>query len=186
MRVVSKHSNSILHAAATHSPKIRHDTPRTMNGANNDALHRLRSAIICNFDLAAVSSTEAKNAIVEAKTFIDQVESQMKDANGQLEGWKYFLHLITVETERPEVPFLCLQRLINQLGSISARDRKTVRDTLLGWLSQSVGAGVTSSHGIVLGPKYIRTKLSVLVAKIIQMDYPESWNAAFEDIATML
>ena len=49
-----------------------------------------------------------------------------------------------------------------------------------------MGAGVTSSHGIVLGPKYIRTKLSVLVAKIIQMDYPESWNAAFEDIATML
>ena len=60
----------------------------------------------------------------------------MKDPNGQLEGWKYFLHLTTVETERPEVPFLCLQRLINQLGSISARDRKAVRDMLLGWLSQ--------------------------------------------------
>ena len=66
--------------------KIQRDTPRTMSGANTDALHRLRSAIICSFDLAAVSSTEAKNAIVEAKTFIDQVESQMKDPNGQLEG----------------------------------------------------------------------------------------------------
>ena len=41
---------------------------RTMSGANTDALHRLGSAIICSFDLAAVSSTEAKNAIVEAKT----------------------------------------------------------------------------------------------------------------------
>ena len=93
-----------MYAVPSAHCKIQRDTPRTMSGANTDALHRLRSAIICSFDLAAVSSTEAKNAIVEAK-LIDQVESQMKDPNGQLEGWKYFLHLTTVETERPEVPF---------------------------------------------------------------------------------
>ena len=82
--------------------------------AHNDVIKQLREAIICNFDLAAISTVEAKNTINEAKTLIDHVEL-LRDQQGQLEGWKYFLHLFTVEVQRSEVPFLSLQKLINQL-----------------------------------------------------------------------
>ena len=60
--------------------------------AHNDVIKQLREAIICNFDLAAISTVEAKNTINEAKTLIDHVEL-LRDQQGQLEGWKYFLHL---------------------------------------------------------------------------------------------
>ena len=81
---------------------------------SDDTLQKLRDAIVCSFDLVAISTVEAKNTINEAKHFIDHIEL-LKDQKGELEGWKYFLHLFTVEVKRPEVPFLCLQRLNNQI-----------------------------------------------------------------------
>ena len=153
--------------------------------APNDVIKQLREAIICNFDLAAISTVEAKNTINEAKTLIDHVEL-LRDQQGQLEGWKYFLHLFTVEVQRSEVPFLSLQKLINQLSKITIENRKIIRNTLLEWLSQNNNNNDTANFKVVLSPKYIRTKLSVLIAKLIQVDYPQSWPNAFENIAILL
>ena len=153
--------------------------------AHNDVIKQLREAIICNFDLAAISTVEAKNTINEAKTLIDHVEL-LRDQQGQLEGWKYFLHLFTVEVQRSEVPFLSLQKLINQLSKITIENRKIIRNTLLEWLSQNNNNNDTANFKVVLSPKYIRTKLSVLIAKLIQVDYPQSWPNAFENIAILL
>jgi hypothetical protein len=163
-----------------------------MNGSD-DILQQLRDAILCSFDLVAISTVEAKNTINEAKHFIDHIEL-LKDQQGELEGWKYFLHLFTVEIKRPEVPFLCLQRLTNQIRNISIENRKLIHSALLEWLSQncSVPTATTTNSNtsanfiVVLSPKYIRTKLSVLIAKLIQLDYPQLCPNAFENIAILL
>ena len=156
-----------------------------MNGGDQQSVFsQLRGAVLASFDLLAAaqgsSCTAGKDSITQANNFIEQVE-RLQDQQGLFSGWQYFVQLCVQETERPEVCFVCLQRLSHQVPKYTPSCREQVRIALLQWFLQIN----PDSLGHIF-PKFVKNKFALLFALLLQADYPASWPSAFEDLLKLL
>ncbi|CAH0475018.1 unnamed protein product [Peronospora belbahrii] len=131
-------------------------------------------AVLVAFQYAIASVNDQ-----QAQTIKSQAESFCTAVKNQADGWRAELQLFE-HSEHEQVKFYALQALLEALNNgFDDAVAVAVRTELLVWLQSHV-AYVESKA------PYLKTKLAVVITRLIQRDYPDRWPTAFVDLLELL
>ena len=140
--------------------------------AGPPALDAYAQAVMLCFDLAAAGPGAQREMLYRAQGFCEEQETGPA-------GWSLALRLLC-QTQDARTAFHCLQVLQRKLEDPQqwAALRKTgdnlsIRLTLL-------------QRDVSADPRFVRTKLGVVLALFIKREFPGEWPSAFDDVLATL
>lgn len=147
-------------------------TSTSSSSSNNDSVD------LAQFEEAVkiVTTSSSKLALNDASRYIEKLWS----LPNSFELCMQFL----LTTQYSEVRFFCLQAIERAIKNdsyttMSIQDQSEFRQALIVF-TQERGANLLDEA------TYVRTKLAVIFALLIKLNYPETWTTAFRDILDMV
>ncbi|CAH0492567.1 unnamed protein product [Peronospora farinosa] len=115
----------------------------------------------------------------QAQTIKLQAESFCTAVKIQVDGWQAELQLFK-RSEHEQVKFYALQALQEALvNGVDDSVAVAVRVELLAWLQSHVNYMESKAP-------YLKTKLAVVITRLIKRDYPDRWPTAFMELLELL